>query len=122
VTGGRTPDESHTHEPWTAASESNPPATSTQPGRAEVVDQIKQVAVKRPLRSATVGGPSRIVYRVAARSQLAVRTQDSVPEKRGNLSQERIAEPVPAPEREAEIAERPLAATSAGSLRPTVRW
>jgi hypothetical protein len=38
------PDESHTHEPWTAASESDPPATSTQPGRAEVVDQIKQVA------------------------------------------------------------------------------
>jgi hypothetical protein len=35
------PDESHTLKPWTA--ESNPPTTSTQPGRAEVVDQIKQV-------------------------------------------------------------------------------
>jgi hypothetical protein len=39
VAGGRTPHESHTPVPWTAANESNPPATSTQPGRAEVVDQ-----------------------------------------------------------------------------------
>jgi transposase len=47
VAGGRTPNESHTLEPWTAANESNPPATSTQPGHAELVDQIKQVADKR---------------------------------------------------------------------------
>src|SRR6185295_15591016 len=53
VTGGRMPDESHTNEPWTAANESNPPATSTQPGRAEVVDQIKQVAAIRALHGVT---------------------------------------------------------------------
>ncbi|WP_176731762.1 hypothetical protein [Micromonospora rhizosphaerae] len=33
--------------PWTAAEKSNPPATSTQPGRAQVVDQIKEVAADR---------------------------------------------------------------------------
>ncbi len=42
MAGGRTPKESHTQKPWTVARESNPPATSTQPGRAEVVDQINK--------------------------------------------------------------------------------
>ena len=44
VTGGHMPNQSHTQKPWTAACESDPPATSTQPGRAEVVDQVEQVA------------------------------------------------------------------------------
>src|SRR6185437_7139823 len=39
--------------PWTAAEQSNPPATSTQPGRAEVVDQIKEVAAIRSGRRRT---------------------------------------------------------------------
>jgi hypothetical protein len=42
--------------PWTAAEQSNPPATSTQPGRAQVVDQIKEVAAPRVLYTVTDDG------------------------------------------------------------------
>ena len=48
--GGRTPNQSHTHKPWTAARQSHPPTTSTQPGGAQVVDQTNQVSALRSLR------------------------------------------------------------------------
>ena len=41
-------------------------------------------------------------------------------EKRGNLSQERIAEPVPTPERETEIAERYAAVQTVPGIGPTL--
>jgi len=67
VTSGRTPDQSHTHVLWTAARESNPPVTSTQPGRAEAVDQVKQVAADSSLRNVTrVGSAWRTVVPMSA--------------------------------------------------------